>query len=229
MRLHFTKMHGAGNDFVIVDARQARPADGGAALDAAAQPADFFRHIADRREGVGCDQVLVLEDARGDAAVASYRVYNADGGEVQQCGNGARCLARYLADSGIAAPRFAMQSAGGVVEARIDGERVAISLGVPRFEPSALPLRVEQRQPTYTVDIDGRELRFRAVSMGNPHAVIEVDDTEKAPVAEVGAALNDHPLFPEGVNAGFCHIDSRSRLLLRVYERGVGETRACGT
>ncbi len=236
MRLHFTKMHGAGNDFVIFDARQARPADHCEALDPDAVPTGFFRAVADRREGVGCDQVLVLQDPGSDAAVARYRVFNADGGEVQHCGNGARCLARYVADTGTVATEFNLNSMGGVVSARVapadagnDDTRVAVSLGVPNFEPGALPLIADRRQPTYTAIADDTTWHFGAVSMGNPHAVLMVDDPASAPVAAVGSALNNNPMFPEGVNVGFARVDTPAALSLRVFERGVGETRACGT
>ncbi|MEL7449532.1 MAG: diaminopimelate epimerase [Pseudomonadota bacterium] len=236
MRLHFTKMHGAGNDFVIFDARQARPADHCEALNPDAVSAGFFRAVADRREGIGCDQVLVLQDAGNDDAVARYRVFNADGGEVQQCGNGARCLARYVADTGTVANEFDLHSVGGVVSARVaaagidnDDTRVAVSLGVPDFEPKALPLLAEQREPQYAAEVNSDVWRFGAVSMGNPHAVLMVDDPATAPVTEVGSAFNNNPMFPEGVNVGFARVDASGALSLRVFERGVGETRACGT
>ncbi len=233
MRLHFTKMHGAGNDFVIFDARQARPADHCEALDPDAVSLNFFRTVADRRQGIGCDQVLVLQDPGNDAAVARYRVFNADGGEVQQCGNGARCLARYLADTGTVAHEFDLQSAGGAISARIgegdDDASVAVSLGVPDFEPAALPLLADCRKAQYAATVGDTTWQFGAVSMGNPHAVLMVDDPAAAPVTAVGSALNKDPMFPEGVNVGFARVDAPTALSLRVFERGVGETRACGT
>jgi diaminopimelate epimerase len=160
-----------------------------------------------------------------------YRIFNADGGEVGQCGNGARCFARFVRDQGlIESDRITVSTRGGVLQLQIhpDG-RISVAMGVPRFEPSKIPLLVEARSPRYTLTLDGKDCVFGAVSMGNPHAVLIVDDVERAPLRELGPRIERHPLFPEGVNVGFMQIVDRSRIRLRVFERGVGETLACGS
>jgi diaminopimelate epimerase len=189
--LAFTKMHGLGNDFVVLDGVRQH-----VALDAAA-----VRRLADRHRGVGCDQVLVVEAAR-DGADFAYRVFNADGGEVEQCGNGARCIARFVRDTGLSA---------------------ADAL---TFE---VPLRAEVEARDYPLEVDGETLRVAAVSIGNPHAVIAVDDVDGAPVATLGPRIERHPTFPRGANVGFAQRLAADRVRLRVWERGVGETAACGT
>jgi len=224
-RLAFHKMVGAGNDFVVVDAR-ARPFTPDRAL---------ARHIADRRNGVGCDQLLVIEaDPAGEAAFA-YRIWNADGGEVRQCGNGARCLALLWATE-LAPPAaaFSMRSAAGLVEARVSDGAAAVSMGIPEFRPERIPLAATSEASRYTIELGDRSLRIGAVSMGNPHAVIVldelgVDDIGRAPVADLGPALEAHPAFPQRANVGFAKALRRDRIALRVWERGVGETLACGT
>lgn len=215
-------MHGAGNDFVVLDLR-----------NGAAPPGpDLCRALADRHAGVGCDQILTVEPARSDQAVASYRIWNADGSPSQQCGNGARCVAAWLLRDGAAhGERFALDSPAGThaVEVLGDGD-YRIAMGVPKFAPDAIPLAgFAAAQDEYLLQVDGTSVRFGAVSMGNPHAVIEVGDAAAAPVAALGPALQRNPAFPESVNVGFAEVASRDRIRVRVYERGVGETLACGS
>ena len=218
MQLKFVKMHGLGNDFMLVDWPQGQP------LPAS----DLVQQWGDRRQGVGFDSLLLLE--RSSDAV-SYRVFNADGGEAQQCGNGARCIARYVADNSEDAERvWRLGFPGGVVDARIqaDGD-VAVMMAEPDFSPASLPFIAAQASNSYSVDVAGEPVQLSVVSMGNPHAVIEVDSVDSAPVGILGEALATHQVFPQGVNVGFVERESESRVRLRVYERGIGETRACGT
>ncbi|HET6435727.1 MAG TPA: diaminopimelate epimerase [Xanthomonadaceae bacterium] len=220
--LRFTKMHGAGNDFVVLDLR-----DGTAPLSPA-----LCRRLADRHVGVGCDQILTIEAARSAGAAAAYRIWNADGSAAQQCGNGARCVAAWLVRDGAApATGFALDSPAGRHEVEVlGGGRYRIAMGVPVFEPARIPLRgFDAEQDRYTLTLDGARVDFGAASMGNPHALVEVEDVETAPVARVGAALQRHPAFPESVNVGFARVLAPDRIRLRVYERGVGETLACGS
>ena len=222
MRIEFTKMHGLGNDFVVFEARSGDP------LPGAAQ----WRALADRHAGIGFDQALVLEPPRVPGTAAYYRIFNADGGEVEQCGNGARCVARYLQLQGRcgADGEVALGSTGGPVAARVlaDG-LVAVDLGVPDFSPAALPFRATAPAATYTLEVAGEAVEFGAVSMGNPHAVIRVAAVEAADVERLGRALQSHPSFPRQVNVGFMQIVDAGQIRLRVYERGAGETLACGT
>ena len=220
MEYAFTKMHGLGNDFVIIDGI-ARPVS---------LNVDQCRRIADRRRGIGCDQILVL-DPGTDGADAACRVYNPDGSEAGQCGNGARCIARYLCESGRGADgRVRIAFKGGLVEAALLGEsRVRVGMGVPRFAPGDIPLRADERADSYRVTLAHGDVEFRALSMGNPHAVIVVPDVDAAPVAAIGPQLQQHGIFPEGVNVGFLQLMGRDRVRLRVYERGAGETQACGS
>jgi diaminopimelate epimerase len=218
MKLAFTKMNGLGNDFMVADWPVDRPPPG----------PELVRAWADRRRGVGFDQLLLIRGERPSDGDAAYQIFNSDGGEVQQCGNGARCLARFLA------PRFGSElklvSPAGAVAARVGaGEQVSVDLGVPDFRPAALPFIVPEQRERYRLEVLGRSVEFGAVSMGNPHAVIAVDAVDSAPVGTVGPALQRHPSFPESVNVGFMQRDSERRIRLRVYERGAGETLACGT
>ncbi len=221
--MRFSKMHGAGNDFVVLDLR-----DGAALPDPT-----LCTRIANRHTGVGCDQLLTVEAPRSAGAVASYRIWNADGSPARQCGNGARCIAAWLVRDGIAPPagRFAIESPAGLHAVTRDASGgFVIDMGAPQFAPQAIPLHgFDEAQGEYAVDIDGESIRFGAVSMGNPHAVIEVADVAGAPVAALGQALQRDPAFPESVNVGFAEIVAPDRIRLRVYERGVGETRACGS
>jgi diaminopimelate epimerase len=218
MKLAFTKMNGLGNDVMVMR----WPGD------RALPSAGLVRQLGDRRRGVGFDQLMLLADGVPEGADASYRVFNSDGGEVQQCGNGVRCLASYLAPE--RGNELKLLSPAGLIEAKVRSPaEVSIDLGVPDFRPSALPMLVPAELERYSVDVDGRTVEFGAVSMGNPHAVIAVDSVETAPVETLGPALQRHAWFPESVNVGFMERVDERRIRLRVYERGVGETLACGT
>jgi diaminopimelate epimerase len=222
MRRHFVKMQGLGNDFAIFDATEAS-----FELDATA-----IRRLADRRFGIGCDQVLVLDPPRSADSAAAYRIYNASGEPAEQCGNGARCLARLVATRWLESRPRALQldSPAGVVHARFERDGgVTVQMAVPDFEPQRIPFRAARREQSYELAIGDETVAFGAVSMGNPHAVVRVASVDDAPVARLGAALERHPDFPAGVNVGFMQILSPSELRLRVHERGVGETLACGT
>jgi diaminopimelate epimerase len=221
MRIDFTKMHGVGNDFVVFDA----PAD--ESLLAAAR----LRELADRRTGIGFDQALVLGPPRRADTAVYYRIFNADGDEVEQCGNGARCIAALLQHRGLAASgMLALDGPAGIVHARIgSGEEISVDMGVPDFAPGSLPFEAPQEADPYELEVDGTSHRIGAVSMGNPHAVLAVADVDAAPVATLGPAIERHPRFPRRVNAGFLQVVSSGEVRLRVYERGAGETRSCGT
>jgi diaminopimelate epimerase len=216
----FVKMHGLGNDFAIFDARDA-PFD--------PEP-DTVRRLADRRFGIGCDQLLVLDPPRAPGSDVAYRVYNASGEPAEQCGNGARCIAALVAKE-LQSDALALESPAGVVHARVEADgRVALQMAVPSFEPADVPFdAAPARAAEYEVDAGGERVRLAVASMGNPHAVIRVPDVDAAPVARIGAALGRHARFPAGVNVGFMQVLSRTHVRLRVYERGAGETLACGT
>ena len=220
--MRFTKMHGAGNDFVVLDLRDGSP------------PPDALlaRLLGDRHKGVGCDQILTIEPARSAGAVASYGIWNSDGSAALQCGNGARCVAAWLVRDGAArGARFVVDSPSGThaVEA-VGGGVYRIEMGAPVLEPARIPLQgFDAPADEYNVDVAGRPVRFGALAVGNPHAVIEVDDVAAAPVAELGPALQRSDAFPASVNVGFAQVESRGRIRLRVYERGAGETLACGS
>lgn len=219
--LRFAKMHGAGNDFVMLDLRGGRE-----------PPAPALRRrLADRHFGVGCDQVIAITDPQRAEAVAGYRIWNADASEAGQCGNGARCVAAWLARDGAAGPGgFELDSPAGPirVEALFDG-RFRLGMGRPRLEPAAVPLDLPGSGPGWRLDGPDGALAFTAVSMGNPHAVIEVDDVQQAAVARLGPWLQAQPCFPQGVNVGFAQVLARDAIALRVFERGAGETLACGS
>ncbi|GAB3346997.1 diaminopimelate epimerase [Lysobacter tyrosinilyticus] len=220
--LRFSKMHGAGNDFVVIDLR-----DGATTLDA-----ELCRALGDRHMGVGCDQILTIEAPRSATAVASYRIWNSDGSHARQCGNGARCVAAWLLRDGTAdGDAFDVDSPVDTHHVtRLGNGNFRIAMGVPRFAPQDVPLRgFEYAQPQYTLEQAGETYLFGAVSMGNPHAVIEVADVATAPVESVGPQLQSLPAFPDSANIGFAQIESRQRVRLRVYERGAGETLACGS
>ena len=222
MQIAFTKLHGLGNDFLLVEAPI------GAAPPSTAQ----WRALADRHAGIGFDQALLLEPPRLPGTAVHYRVFNADGGEVEQSGNGARCVARYLQLHGRVSSDGAvtMGSTGGTVAARVyaDG-RVSVDLGVPAFEPRALPFLAAAAEANYSLQLAGEHIEFGAVSIGNPHAVLRVTAVESAPVERIGRALQTHAAFPRQVNVGFMEIVDAAHIRLRVYERGAGETLACGT
>lgn len=221
MHLSFTKMHGTGNDFVVIDATRARFAPTPALL----------RRLTDRRFGVGCDQVLVVEAPSQPDVDFDYRIFNADGSEVGQCGNGSRCLARFVADQGLSdKARLRVRTRTSILELeRRDDGQVTVNMSAPRFEPRDIPFNAPTRQARYVREIDGMRIEFGAVSMGNPHLVMLVEDVDRAPVATLGPRLESHPDFPQRVNVGFLQVVSRERVRLRVYERGAGETLACGS
>jgi diaminopimelate epimerase len=218
--LRFTKMEGIGNDFVVVDATRS---------PFVLTPAQI-RLLADRRFGVGCDQVLVVEPAREDADFR-YRIFNADGGEVEQCGNGARCFVVYVREHGLTDRReIRIETAGGVIVPRLESDdEVTVDMGVPRFAGAEVPFIDGTGAVVEPLDVDGTQVAISAVSIGNPHAVQIVDDVDRAPVGTLGPLIERHPRFPERVNAGFMQIVDRATMRLRVYERGAGETLACGT
>ena len=214
-------MHGLGNDFVV--------------LDATTQPISLtpaqLRCIADRHFGVGCDQILQVEPARDAATDFYYRIFNADGGEVEQCGNGARCFVRYVHERGLThKTEIRVGTKGGVIVPKLEGDgQVTVDMGVPAFDPGAAPFDAPARALTYHLDVAGKLVEMSVLSMGNPHAVQIVPDVDAAPVEAQGPLIESHPRFPKRVNAGYMQVVDRHRVRLRVYERGAGETLACGT
>lgn len=221
MRLEFTKMHGLGNDFVVIDLVTQR---------VRLEPPQI-RQIADRHFGVGFDQLLIVEPPTRPDVDFRYRIFNADGSEVQQCGNGARCFARFVRERKLTRKsRLVVETASGIIELNVNSNGwVRVNMGVPRLDPAEIPFQASDRAVIYPIDVAGRALEIGAVSMGNPHAVLLVDNVDTAPVDEVGPALERHPRFPERVNVGFLQVVDRQNVRLRVYERGSGETLACGT
>ena len=219
--LAFTKMHGLGNDFVVVDATR--------------EPFELtpgqIRALADRHFGVGCDQVLVVERPTRANVDFRYRIFNADGGEVEQCGNGARCFVEFVRERGLTAKReIRVETAGGIISPRLedDGE-VTVDMGEPRFAATDVPFAGGSGGATDALDVDGKVRTISALSMGNPHAVQVVDDVDTAPVTTEGPRIEHHPRFPKRVNAGYMQVVDRATIRLRVWERGAGETLACGT
>jgi diaminopimelate epimerase len=221
MTLRFTKMHGLGNDFVVID---------GISQTVALDP-EQIRRLADRHFGIGCDQVLLVEASDRPDADFRYRIFNADGGEVEQCGNGARCFARFVRDRGLTdRDELRVSTAGGLLALRLRSDgRVAVDMGQPRLEPAEIPFFATARAGRYPVAADGVELEIGVVSMGNPHAVLVVDDVARAPVAHLGPLLERHGRFPNRTNVGFMQILTPDHIRLRVFERGAGETLACGS
>ena len=221
MKLKFTKMQGAGNDFVVID---------GIRQGIDLSPAQY-QILADRHFGVGCDQILLVEAATRPDCDFRYRIFNADGGEVQQCGNGARCFVRFVREQGLTPKReIRVETAAGVIVPRLeDDDQVTVDMGPPRFAPAEIPFVAAEQALTYVIDVDGEPVEISALSMGNPHAVRLVCDLDAAPVQELGARIEHHPSFPERVNVGFMQILHRREIRLRVFERGAGETLACGT
>jgi diaminopimelate epimerase len=226
MNLSFTKMHGLGNDFVVIDAIN--------------QSVDLtpgqIRFIADRHRGVGCDQLLLVETPESDKVDFNYRIFNRDGGEVGQCGNGARCFAKFVANKGLTdKDHLAVATTAGTIYLVIEADgQVTVDMGSPQFNPADIPFEAEAGMQRFPLNVGNQLLEIGAVSMGNPHAVIDVAaidvaNVDDAPVAKLGAMLESHPRFPERVNVGFMQIVSRKQIRLRVYERGAGETQACGT
>jgi len=224
VRLKFTKMQGAGNDFVVLEG-VSRP------IEVTPQRA---RRIADRHFGVGCDQVLLVERSQRPDADFRYRIWNSDGGEVEQCGNGARCFVRYVHDMGLTKKtEIRVETLSGIIAPRLESDgQVSVDMGAPRFEPDQVPFdasglkRVGTRWP---LEVAGRRIELAVLSMGNPHAVQTVSELETAPVASEGPLIERHPRFPKRVNAGYAQVVNRSNVRLRVWERGAGETLACGT
>jgi len=226
MRLEFTKMQGAGNDFVVVD---------GVSRAIAITP-ERARRIADRHFGVGCDQVLLVEKPRSKDADFRYRIWNADGGEVEQCGNGARCFVRFVHDKGLTKKNeIRVETLSGIIVPRLEADgQVTVDMGKPLFDPERVPFDVLGLQPVlggkrWPLDLAGHEAAVAVLSMGNPHAVQTVADVDSAPVTTEGPLIERHPRFPQGANAGYMQVLGRTRIRLRVWERGAGETLACGT
>ncbi|MBW8822725.1 MAG: diaminopimelate epimerase [Xanthomonadales bacterium] len=220
--MRFSKMHGAGNDFVVIDLRDGSPAPS----------ADLCRLLGDRRMGVGCDQILTIAPPHAQGSVASYDIWNSDGSPSGQCGNGARCVAAWLVRDGAAqGDRFRIDSPVATHDAEhLGGDQYRVNMGVPGFAAQTVPLKsgtVESDQ--YTLCVDGEDIAFGAVSMGNPHAVIEVDDVRAADVGHIGPALQASEMFPQSANIGFAQVLAPDLIRLRVYERGAGETLACGS
>lgn len=221
MKLNFSKMHGAGNDFVVIDCvRQSVPLSPGK-----------IRFIADRHRGVGCDQVLLVEPPDHPDADFRYRIYNADGSEAGQCGNGARCFARFVREQRLSDKReLNVQTTSGMMQLKtLEDGRVMADLGAPKFEPIDIPLIADAPASQYTLEVEGSHYQVGALSMGNPHVVLQVENCNDAAVETLGPQLERHPRFPERVNVGFMQVVSRSEIKLRVYERGAGETQACGS
>ncbi len=222
MNLAFTKMHGLGNDFVVLDFTETQ-------FDVSAEIAT---HIADRNFGIGCDQILIVEHSNRPDIDFKYRILNSDGSEVGQCGNGSRCFVPYVHEKGLSDKnpiRVETISGEMTLTAHEDSNLVTVNMGEPRFNPVDIPIQQEEPRVTYLLDIDNETIEFSAVSMGNPHAVILVNDVQNAPVLTLGPTLESHPVFPERANIGFMQVNSRSDINLRVFERGSGETIACGS
>ena len=221
MHFHFSKMHGLGNDFMVVDC---------ITQNIFFSP-DLIRRLADRHTGVGFDQLLVVEAPYDPETDFHYRIFNADGSEVEQCGNGARCFARFVRMKGLTNKySISVSTKKGKMVLNIEeDDQVTVNMGVPEFEPSKIPFKAKQTEKTYILRAEDKTLFCGAVSMGNPHVVTVVDDTQTADVDTLGPLLESHERFPERVNAGFMQVLSRNEVNLRVYERGAGETQACGS
>ena len=214
-------MHGLGNDFVVLDGISQR----------VTLTSDQYRQIADRHFGVGCDQILLIEKATRDDVDFRYRIFNADGNEVEQCGNGARCFMRFVLDKGLTRKtETRVQTAGGIIVPRVEADHsVTVNMGVPRFAPQEIPFEANKRALTYSLSLKNRQVKISALSIGNPHAVQVVKDVDKAPVTTQGPLIEKHTRFPQGANVGYMQVVNRGRIKLRVFERGVGETLACGS
>lgn len=221
MSLRFTKMHGLGNDFMVLDLVRQR-----VQLDAG-----LIRRWSHRQTGIGFDQLLIVEASTKPGCDFAYRIYNADGGEVEHCGNGARCVTRFVVDKGLADKReYTFDMARGSIRTRLEDDGlVTVDMGPPRLAPAGIPFSAEAQAILYPLDVDGNVHEISAVSMGNPHAVLLVDDVDSAPVLTLGPRIEHHPRFPERVNAGFMQVVAPDTIRLRVFERGTGETLACGT
>lgn len=220
MKFKFTKMHGLGNDFVIIDGVNQSVQLG----------LDQLCLLADRHFGVGCDQVLLVEKAKGNADFG-YRIFNADGSEAEQCGNGARCFVRYVRDKGMTMKdEIRVETTNGLIISKLENNgEVTVNMGIPKFEPQEIPFVAKKRELTYTLEINDKRVELSILSIGNPHAVQIVEDINLAPVLVEGALIEHHKSFPQHVNAGYMQVVSRNHINLRVYERGAGETLACGS
>lgn len=221
MNLKFTKMHGLGNDFIVINGIE----------QAIELSPEQIRYLADRHTGIGCDQVLLLQGSPDPEVDVFYRSYNTDGSEAGQCGNGARCIGQYMVDRSMVADNvIRAETIRGSVQIYVDGnDAIRVNMGIPGFEPDDVPVLAGSRQERYPIDFNDGKIEVTALSMGNPHAVVLVEDVDTANVAGIGQQLQQHRLFPESVNVGFLQIVDRTHARLRVYERGVGETLACGT
>jgi len=221
VKLKFSKMHGLGNDFVVLD---------GVRQSLALTPEQLC-YLGDRHFGVGCDQILLVEKATQPGVDFRYRIFNADGGEVEQCGNGARCFVRFVHEQGLTDKReIRVETMKGIISPRLEGDgNVTVDMGVPRFLPAEIPFLADDDVIVHMLDVADETLETSVVSMGNPHAVQVVESVDSAPVGEHGPLIEKHPRFPQRVNAGFMQIVDRHAIKLRVYERGAGETMACGT
>lgn len=221
MTLKFTKMHGLGNDFVVIDAINQH-----FEMDSAK-----IKRLANRTLGIGFDQMLVVEKAQSDQADFKYRIFNADGGEVSQCGNGARCFARFVREQKLSdANLISVETNAGLLRLEmIDASRVRVNMGTPTFDPSQIPLNTSVRCEQYQIALDNQTIQFSSLAIGNPHMVIVVDEVEHCDLETLGPILESHSFFPERVNVGFMQIKDRNNFILRVFERGVGETKACGS
>ena len=221
MLIKFTKMHGLGNDFVVIDAVRQH----------VNLTTNHIKKLADRNLGIGCDQVLLIEPPSDKNIDFNYRIFNCDGSEVEQCGNGARCMGRYIADQQLSGKKTVLlQTKNRVMEVTTKAKNlVTANMGEPTFTPEAIPFVAEQQQKTYSIKIDTQTYEISVLSVGNPHAVLRVDDINHAAVNEIGPLIQAHSHFPESVNVGFMQIIDRHNIKLRVYERGVGETQACGS
>lgn len=219
--INFTKMHGLGNDFVVIDAIN----------QTVELTPEQIRRLADRHFGIGFDQLLLVEKPNSGNADFTYRIFNADGGEVAQCGNGARCFARFVRDKHLSDKNeLRVDTDSGQLLLRFDeNDLITVNMGIPRHAPAEIPLLADQEAMVYKITVNGSEQTFGAVSMGNPHAVIQVPDVMNAPVAEIGRLLESHAIFPERANIGFMQVIDRKHIKLRVYERGAAETLACGS
>jgi diaminopimelate epimerase len=221
MLLNFTKMQGLGNDFIVIDA----------VSHPVTLTAGQIRFLSDRHFGVGCDQLLIIEPAHDNSMDFFYRIFNADGGEVEQCGNGARCFVRYVHDKGLTHKTdIIVGTISGNIHPRIEADgRISVDMGVPRFVPQDIPFVAEKESSSYSLEVVGEKFDVGVVSVGNPHVVIQVEDVEHAPVGSLGPVMESHARFPRRVNVGFMQVVDRNHIRLRVYERGVGETLACGS
>lgn len=221
MRLRFSKMHGLGNDFIVIDGVSQK----------VRLTTEKIRQLSDRHFGIGCDQILLVEAPENPDVDFRYRIFNCDGSEVENCGNGARCFAVFVRDRKLTGKKdIRVETAGGIITLQVtDNEEVVVNMGVPRLTPEQIPFIADQQAAEYTLHVNNQPLQISAVSMGNPHAVTLVENTATAAVATLGPLIEAHARFPRKVNAGFMQIISQSEINLRVFERGAGETLACGT